>query len=182
MLNKKIATSSGVALAALFAFSPLGACRDVSHFSSHGDRFQGEVVAGSFVRSGVAENTQACVTIDTDHLQDAPGTLTTSDGRFKSTPLRPIPQLWHDPLSTLAFGDGRVQNLVYAATPLIGDAGPEEAQDIFVVISLMQQDRHIEVRLLRGAPQTDAGATPPGVASTVFAVFHLERERGPCSF
>ena len=88
--------------------------------------------------------------------------------------------MYHE--ATAAFGDGRVQNLVYAATPLIGDSGPEEAQDVFVVISLMQQDRHVEVRLLRGAPQADAGATPPGVASAVFAVFHLERERGPCEF
>lgn len=157
-------------------------CRDVSSFSSHGDRFRGAVVNGSFLRSGVAENTTACVTLDTDHLQDSPGTITTSDGRFQATALRPIPQIWHDPLSTLDFGDGRVQNLVYAATPLRGDSGPEEVQDIMVVISLMQQDRHVEVRLLRGAPPVDAGTTPPGVASAVFAVFHLERERGSCAF
>ena len=185
----KTTTTSSATQAAQVAFLGLlglaavvGACRDVSQFKSHGDRYQGTVTGGNFVRSGIAENTQACLTIDTDHLQDAPGAITTSDGRFNATPLRPIPQIWHDPLSTLAFGDGRVQNLVYAATPLIGDGGPEEAQDVFVVLSLMQQDRHVEVRLLRGAPQADAGAVPAGVASTVFAVFHLERERGPCAF
>lgn len=177
---KKTTTSSLLAIAA--SVGALAACRDVSNFTSHGDRFQGAVTGGNFVRSGVAENTQACLTLDTDHLQDAPGTITTSDGRFNATSLRPIPQIWHDPLSTLAFGDGRVQNLVYAATPSIGDGGPEEAQDVFVVVSLMQQDRHVEVRLLRGAPQADAGAVPAGVASTLFAVFHLERERGPCAF
>ena len=108
-------------------------------------------------------------------------TLTTSDGRFTNTALRPIPQLWHDPLSTLDFGDGRIQNLVYAVSPQPGDAGAEEAQDVFVVLSLMQSNR-IEVRLLRGAPQTDAGAPPPGVALPLFAVFHLEREQRRCSF
>lgn len=169
-----------IVLAACFGVG-LFACRDLSKFSSRGDRYQGTITNGSFVRTGVSEDTKLCLTLDTDHLQDAPGALTTSDGRFRAAPLRPIPQIWHDPLSTLDFGDGRVQNLVYAVTPLVGDGGVEEAQDVFVVLSLMQS-KHIEARLLRGAPQIDAGAPPPGVASAVFAVFHLEREEGPCAF
>lgn len=183
-MRKTTTIASSVALATLLIIGvgALSACRDVAQFSSHGDRFQGKVVNGRFLRTGVAENTAACLTLDTDRLQDTPGTLTTSDGRFNATPLRPIPQIWHDPLSTLDFGDGRVQNLLYAATPLAGDAGPEEAQDVFVVVSLMQQDHHVEVRILRGAPPADAGAAPAGVASAVFAVFHLEREKGPCEF
>jgi hypothetical protein len=159
------------------------ACRDVSRFSSKGDRFEGNVVKGSFVRSGVADDVRMCLTLDTDHLQDFPGTLTTSDGRFRGATLRPIPQIWHDPLSTLSFGDGRVQNLVYAASPvrLPGDAGEAEAQDVLVIVSLMQSD-HVEVRLMRGAPQTDAAAPPPGVAGALFGVFNLDRQPGPCAF
>lgn len=156
-------------------------CRDVTRFSSRGDRFEGAVVKGSFVRSGVVEDARMCLTLDTDRLQDAPGSITTSDGRFKQTPLRPIPQIWHDPLSTLSFGDGRVQNLVYAASPLVGEAGVEESQDILVIVSLMQTD-HVEVRLMRGAPQTDGGQRPSGVASTVFGIFNLDRAPGPCAF
>ncbi len=139
------------------------------------------MVKGSFVRSGLGEDVRMCLTLDTDHLQDVPGTITTSDGRFHATALRPIPQIWHDPLSTLSFGDGRVQNLVYAASPIPGDAGPEEAQDVLIVISLMQTD-HVEVRLLRGAPQSDAGLPPPGTASALFGVFNLDRQSGPCAF
>jgi hypothetical protein len=156
-------------------------CRDVSRFSSKGDRFEGAVVKGSFVRSGVIEDARMCLTLDTDHLQDAPGALTTTDGRFRLTPLRPIPQFWHDPLSTFTFGDGRVQNLMYAATPMT-DAGSRS--DILVIVSLMQTD-HIEVRLLRGAPETDAGpsgAPAPGAEAAVFGVFNLDRQPGPCSF
>jgi hypothetical protein len=145
------------------------ACRDNSRFSSRGDRFQGPVVRGSFVRAGFAEDVSMCLTLDTDHLQDAPGTISTSDGRLKAVPLRPIPQIWHDPLSTLSFGDGRTQNLVYAATP-------NDAQDVMVVVSLMQSD-NIEVRLVRGAPEADGG---PG--SSVFGVFNLEKQIGPCGF
>lgn len=147
----------------------LVACRDNSRFSSRGDRFQGAVVKGSFVRAGFGEDVEMCLTLDTDHLQDTPGSISTSDGRLKSVPLRPIPQVWHDPLSTLSFGDGRTQNLVYAATP-------SDTQDLMVIVSLMQSD-NVEVRLLRGAPETDGG---PG--SSVFGVFNLTKQTGPCSF
>lgn len=156
-------------------------CRDSSRFATHGDHFEGDVVKGNFVRSGIAPDAKMCLTLDTDHLQDAPGFLWSSDGRFQQAPLRPIPQIWHDPLSTLNFGDGRVQNLVYAVSPLPLDAGAAEAQDVMVIVSLMQSD-HIEVRLLRGAPQNDAGPAPEGVASALFGVFNLDWQPGPCAF
>ena len=179
---RPVKSLAGLSIAAALASSLVTVgCRDTSRFSSRGDRFQGDVVKGSFVRSGMGEHVSMCLTLDTDHLQDAPGTITTSDGRFRATALRPIPQIWHDPLSMLSFGDGRVQNLVYAAAPLPGEAGAEEAQDVMVVVSLMQTD-HVEVRLLRGAPQTDAGLPPPGTASALFGVFNLDRQPGPCAF
>lgn len=171
-------------LAFVAAFTALGAlgvgalgCRDLSRFSSHGDGFEGPVVKGSFVRSGVDENARVCVTLDTDHLQDRPGALWSSDGRFLATPLRPIPQLWHDALSTLAFGEGRVQNLLYVAAPT------GETEDVVVVVSLLQSG-NVEVRLLRGAPpatpasDADAGASKPNI----FAVFNLVRRLGPCGY
>jgi hypothetical protein len=137
----------------------LVACRDVSGFTTHGDRFEGPVVEGDFVRSGVDPGTTLCLTLDTDHLQDSPGTVSTSDGRFRSVLLRSIPQIWHDPLSTLAFGEGRVKNLLYVAaatTPFADGNGP----DAFVVVSLMQSG-NVEVRLLRGAPSgTSDGGSP----------------------
>lgn len=151
------------------------ACRDLSGFSTtDGDRYQGAVVNAGFVLAGMDKDTQACVTLDTDHLQDQPGTIATSDGMFPHVALRPIPQIWHDPLSTLTFGEGRLKNLVYVAKSADGD--------VFVVISLMQSG-DVEVRLLRGAP----GISPDGSANgasggNLFAVFSLSREQGPCSF
>ncbi len=151
-----------------------GGCRDVTRFSSGSGSFEGAVVQGDFVRSGVAADARLCMTLDTDHLQDAPGVVWTTDGRFANSPLRPIPQIWHDPLSQMSFGDGRVQNLVYVATPAT------ENEDVMVVVSLMNSGG-IEVRLLRGAPTTvDAGApdkTPP----PLFAVFTLDRRSVPCA-
>jgi hypothetical protein len=172
-----------VAMAAVLATS-IG-CKAVSRFSSKdGDHFEGDVVKGSFVRAGVADDAKMCLLLDAAHLQDAPGTFSTSDGRFKNAPLRPIPQIWHDPLSTMTFGEGRSQNLVYVASPSpVADGGATsgDAQDVMVFLSLMDQGG-LEVRLLRGAPVADSGTSMPAVASPMFGVFTLDRRDGACSF
>ncbi len=168
--------------AAWAAACALVACRDVSRFSTHGDHYEGSVVQGSFVRAGIADDTRLCLSLDADHLQDAPGSVSSSDGRFRDTPLRPIPQLWHDPLSTLSFGEGRTRNLVYVATAAVADGGGTGTAggegDVMLVVSLMQSG-DVEVRALRGAPPTaEAGAA----GANVFGVFTLARAEGPCSF
>ena len=165
-------------LSLVLAIAFAAACRDVSRYSTHGDHYEGDVVKGSFVRSGIGEDAKMCLVLDAEHLQDTPGTLSTSDGRFRATPLRPIPQLWHDPLSTLSFGDGRRQNLVYVASPL-ADGG--DTQDVMVVMSLMAEGG-IEMRLMRGAPQADAGVPGAATAPPMFGVFTLDRREGTCSF
>jgi len=153
-------------------------CRDAGRYSTKGDHYEGDIAKGSFVRSGLGEDAKLCLVLDAEHLQDGPGTITSSDGRFRSTPLRPIPQIWHDPLSTLSFGDGRRQNLVYVATPL-ADAG--DGGDIMVVLSLMNEGG-VEIRMVRSAPQTDGGAPTASSTPPVFGVFTLDRREGTCSF
>jgi hypothetical protein len=178
-MNRAVGVLTGLVCVLTFAIG----CRDLSRFTSGGDRFEGPVVHGDFVRAGVDPSVTVCMTIDTDHLQDTPGRISSSDGRFKTEPLRPIPQLWHDPLSTLSFGEGREKNLVYVASPSASFADGGDGGDVMVVVSLMTTGA-IEVRLLRGAPPAnaaDAGATtaPP---SNVFAIFDLARQSGPCSY
>lgn len=148
----------------------LAGCRDLSSFSTGGDRYEGSVVQAAFVLAGIDAGTDGgprlCLSLDTDRLQDAPGKISTSDGRFSGSPLRPIPQIWHDPLSTLDFGDGRAKNLVYvatASTPFADGSG----SDVFAIVSLMESGS-VEVRLLR--------------SDNVFAVFVLSRQKGACSF
>lgn len=162
---------SAFALRSLFAVSSFvlalacGGCRDVARFDSNGDHYEGSVIAAEFVRTGVETGTTLCLTLDTNRLDDAPGTVSSSDGRFARTPLVPMPPVAHDPLSTLSFGTGRTRNLLFGAHA-VTDAG--EA-DVLVVVSLMDSG-NVEVRLVK-----------PGSPS-VFAIFPLERRVGVCPF
>ena len=162
-------TARGVVLLALLA-----GCQDTSRFTTKHDHYEGTVVEGNFVRAEVNLGTRMCVTLDADRLQDAPGFLTTSDGRFRDTPIRPIPQVWHDSVSTLTFGEGRERNVLYGATP---DPTVDPGGDVMIVLSLLSSG-DIEVRILRGAPAAPGG--PP--KSHVFAVFPLQRTPGACTF
>jgi len=167
-------------VALLLASLALVGCRDLSGFATHGDSFAGGVTNTGVDLAGVDSSTNLCLTLDTDHLQDAPGSIWTSDDRFHAVPMRPIPQIWSDPLSTLQFGQGREKNLVYvarASTPF----GDGQGDDVFVVLSLMQSG-DIEARLLRGAPVAAADGGVASSQTTVFAVFDTKRQSGPCSF
>jgi hypothetical protein len=168
------------------------ACHDLSSFASgSGGYYEGPVVGAGFVKTGLGDS-RMCLTVDTTQLQTAPGAISTNDGLFHRTPLRPIPQLWQDPLSTLTFGEGRIQNALYvargapqsdgAAGAEAGPTGPGgQGGDVFVVISFMVAG-DIEVRLLRGAPpmagDEDAGSGPPDL----FGVFVLSRGTGTCPY
>jgi hypothetical protein len=169
-----------VSAAALTGAAAAG-CRDLSSFTTgNGSSYEGPVVSADFVRAGIDQGTRLCVTIDADHLQDSPGTLSTSDGRFHAVPMRTIPQIWQDPLSTLSFGEGRVKNLVYvaaASTPFADANG----SDVYVVVSLMQSG-DVEVRLIRGAPGTVTKGAPSTTGGNLFAVFDLSRQSVPCSY
>jgi hypothetical protein len=157
-------------------------CRDLSSFSTGSGSFQGPVVPAAFVLSGLGNDggvdVSLCLTLDTDHLQDAPGTLSTSDGLFEATPLRPIPQIWQDPLSTLNFGEGRTKNLLYIATPQ-PQAG--NTADVNVIVSLMASGS-VEVRLVRGAPSLGPAGGVTSGPTNLFAIFTLSKQPTACPF
>ncbi len=182
-LGREAVTVGHAAVAAL----ALCACHNLSSFSTaSGGYYEGAIVGSSFVRSGLGDAVRMCLLIDTDHLQDAPGTISTDDGRFEKTALRPIPQFFQDPLSSFNFGEGRIQNVLYvagaAATEggLEGGAPAEPSGDVFVVISFMSSG-DIEVRLLRGAPPVPGNAKSAGPPN-LFGVFNLSRGAGSCPF
>ena len=154
-------------LAGVAVLASLVGCRDLERWSSGDGRYEGSVTNASFVRAGIAESTKMCLTFDASHLEDRPGSLTSSDGRFAAAPLVPIAPLAHDPLALLAFGADRSKNLVFAVRAE-SDAG---ASDVLAIVSLMDSG-DAEVRLLRPST-TDSG---------VFAVFALQKKEWPCSF
>jgi hypothetical protein len=182
MRRSRLLGVSAAVAAVAFTVAGVTGCRDLSGFSTGSGSFQGQVVPASFILSGIGgdggTDVSLCLTLDTDHLQDAPGAVSTSDGVFSATTLRPIPQLWQDPLSTFNFGEGRTKNLLYIATP---QPGSGNTADVTVIISLMASG-DVEVRLLRGAPSlSPEGGTPSG-STNLFAVFTLTKQPTPCPF
>lgn len=181
----KLGRRRAATLAASITAASLFGCHEVSDFStSSGGSYQGSITGAHFVRTGIGASVRMCLAIDADRLQDAPGTISTSDGLFQKAALRPIPQFWQDPLSTFNFGEGRIQNVLYVASENAADTGTPlgASGDVFVVLSFMVAGT-IEVRLLRGAPGApaagdDGGAGPP----SLFGVFSLTRESGSCPF
>ncbi len=162
--------------ALLVGLAVLAGCTDTTKWTSEpGESWCGDVTAASFVRAGMAEGTKMRLELDADSLQSAPGRVWTSPfesgERLAGARLRVVPQLLHDPLSTLQFGEGRVKNAI-----AIADLDGAKSQ-VFVVISLLQSG-DVEVRLLRGASPGSAAA--PDEPSQLFGVFRLERAKGTC--
>ena len=151
-------------------------CNDVTRFSTDPDEsYCGSIIPGPFVRKGFEPGVRMRMTFNADRLADLPGVISTDDGSLSNAPLRPIPQLANDPLSTLQFGEGRQRNLLLVV-------GVEDGQTAFAVVSLMDSG-DVEVRIVRGAP------LPPGVTAQpvqesreLFGVFPLARQRGTCGF
>jgi hypothetical protein len=163
----------------LFSMLALAACKDVSRFSTGpGESYCGQIVDASFVRRGFIGTPRLRMTFDADHLGDSPGLLSTDDQLLVNVPMRPLPELSHDPLSTFNFGEGRDKNLLFAVDP----SDPAKGPTITVVVSLMHSG-DAEVRLVRGAPATDGGSAGAGDGAPLFGVFApLIRRPGQCSF
>jgi hypothetical protein len=158
----------------------LGGCRDIDRFDTGDDEaYCGTIVTAPFVREGFATNLRVRLRIDTDQLDSVPGTITTDDTAgpcapeplFQDAELRVTPDVLHDPLSTLEFGEGRDMNLVtWARSPCQGP--------MLAVVSLMKND-DVELRLLRPPSSPLAAGEDPGGG---YALFQLRRQEGTCGF
>lgn len=160
-----------LALAAILPLAGVATagCKDTSDFTTReGESYCGNVVQGAFVRVGLAPDVTMRMSYDADAATTTPGRVATSDGLLRDAPMRPIAAMFHDPLSTLDFGEGRRKNYLYTADSARGGG------TVTVVVSLMESGK-VEVRLLRGAVGNDT-------TTEVFGVFPLERRRGGCGF
>lgn len=171
----------------LLASLALLSCKDIEQYSTQeGEVYRGQIVDACFMRRGFRAGTELCMTFDASRTGLGPGVLSTSDHQLMDTPLRVVPELLHDPLSTLSFGEGRDRNLVYSVTPRPLDAEEEAGaahatSDVMAVLSFMHGG-NAEVRLLRGAPPSGAPSCPDS-GEALFGVFApLTKQPGPCSF
>ena len=149
-------------------------CQDVDDYSTKPDEsYCGSVVEGPFVRDGFAPEVRLRLTFDAAAISSGPGMVTTDDGLFTEAKLTPIPQIFHDQLSTLSFGEGRKRSMLYAVTPTRVQGGAP----LTAVVSLMDGG-NVEVRIFRAgdASQTDT----PSLAASYFGVFPLTRQKGTC--
>lgn len=176
-------------LAALLATLALS-CRNLERFDTPGNAaFCGPLVAGPNFHDGlvgeqqIAALLQMKLKLDTSQLgafsnnemvrlgflssNDAESGLCSADGGplFKSSPLRAIPQLDHDTLSTLSFGEGHDEDFfAWIDSTCQGT--------MLALVSLLRKG-DVELRLFKPAalPPPDAKAAErPG-----YALFYLHR-------
>jgi hypothetical protein len=169
-----------VAFAVLSFASPGLGCKDLSSFTTEsGESYCGDILDATFVRNGFPSPLKMRMTFDADHTSDRPGELSTSDGFLTNAPMRPITELFSDPLLMLQFGEGRDKNFIYMVDP----TDPAQGPTVTVVLSLLHSGE-AEVRLIRGANAIGGDASPqPADGPPLFGVFSpLRREMSQCSF
>ena len=103
---------------------------------------------------------------------DAENGLCSDQALFNSAPIRAIPQLYHDTLSTLSFGEGHDEDFFAFVD--------STCQGTMVSLVSLLRNGNVEVRLFKPAQLPDEGAGPdkrPG-----YAVFYLTRRDSGCEF
>ncbi|HEU5075443.1 MAG TPA: hypothetical protein VFU02_14730 [Polyangiaceae bacterium] len=166
------------------------ACADLSEYQLEADEaYCGAMVSApvfhsGFVPEGEPPALRLRLHLDIDALTTTPGTLTSDDRAnglckssdqplFDEAPLRAIPEVLHDPISTLEFGQGREHTFfAYVDSTCQGS--------MLAVVSLMKS-KDVEVRLFKPAAMTKSDA--PAAKSSGYALFHLKPfETDRCGF
>jgi hypothetical protein len=160
-------------------------CRDLGSFESKpGEAYCGAIIGqpefqDGFVKQNQPPSLELGLVLDTDRLTSRPGELSSNDALtgmcaapgapqrlFDNAPLRAIPEVDHDVLSALTFGEGHVHDFfAWVDSSCQGT--------MLAVVSLMKNNQ-VELRLFKPARVPQPGATPfdkPG-----FAVFHLSAQ------
>lgn len=173
--------------AALLAFFVvLAACTDLEHFSTSQDEsYCGSIAGEKSFRTGLSGTLRMRLVLDASLLDGpgSPGTLWTFDAAddggeplLSGAPLRRIASMDNDALSRPEFGEGRLQNRIYAVAPK--RAGEEP---LFAVLSLVNDGR-VEVRLMRPGRATSPESPAPPGEGPLFGAFSLTKKAGTCGF
>jgi hypothetical protein len=168
----------------------LAACSDLSKYQlSDNEAYCGSMVSAplfhsGFVPQGAPPALRLRLHLDIDALTTTPGTLTSDDRTrglckdndqplFDEAQLRAIPEVLHDAISTLEFGQGREHSFfAYVDSTCQGT--------MLAVVSLMK-NQDVELRLFKPAAQSASDA--PAAESSGYALFYLKpRETANCGF
>jgi len=182
--------------ASLVALSSALSCRNLDRFDTRGNAaFCGDLVSGpsfhdGFIPAGQPAVLRMKLTLDTSQISSFaenkgafPGHLTSNDidtglcsangqALFESSPLRAIPQVDHDTISTLTFGEGHDEDF-------FGWTDSTCQGTMLALVSLLRNG-DVELRLFKPAPLPEPDAGPekrPG-----FGLFYLQRNDKGCGF
>ena len=176
----------------------VASCHNLDSFNSKpGDAYCGAIIGAAapasdpnkpafqagFVPEGQPPTLELALTLDTSKLTSEPGILRSNDALnglcsanseplFQDAPLRAIPELDHDALSTLSFGEGHVHDFFAWVD--------STCQGTMVAVVSLMKNNQVEIRLFKPARLPPPNAAPgekPG-----FAVFQLEAKKGGCGF
>lgn len=173
-------------LGALGAFGFFG-CHNLDGFDTKpGDEYCGTIIGGvfqaGFVPKDQPPNLELGMTLDTSKLTSEPGILRSNDAKtglcsanaqplFQNAPLRAIPALDHDALSTLTFGEGHEHDFfAYVDSTCQGT--------MVAVVSLLKNNL-VELRLFK--PERLPPPDPTPAQTPGFAVFQMTVQKGGCA-
>jgi len=174
-------------LALLVVVASAVACRNIDRFdalkpAAYCGGITGAFQAG-FIPAGSPPSLELRLQLDTSSLTDRPGSITTNDAGtgicgeralFEEASLRAVPEILHDALSQLEFGEGHEHDFfAWVDSTCKGT--------MLAVVSLMHNGA-VEVRLLKPGP--DLPPPPVTDASNLagFALFYTQRHANGCGF
>ena len=171
-------------------------CHNLDGFDTKpGFAYCGSIIGAPAFQAGFVPEDQPpqlalTLTLDTSKLTSEPGILRSNDAGtglcgtqplFQGAPLRAIPEVDHDALSTLTFGEGHEHDFfAWVDSTCQGT--------MLAVVSLMKNN-YVEMRLFKPERLPPPGATPAETPG--FAVFQLnqtaqaqpgEVQKGGCTF
>ncbi|MEP7052355.1 MAG: hypothetical protein ABJB12_18455 [Pseudomonadota bacterium] len=172
---------------ALFGACAAFGCHNLDGFDTkNGDAYCASILRqpafqDSFQPTGHPPDLQLALTLDTSKLTSEPGHLRSNDAvgglcgdrpLFQEAPLRAIPEVDHDVISALSFGEGHEHDFfVWVDSTCQGT--------LLGVVSLLKNDQ-VELRLFKPAHKPAPDAPPD--QSPGFAVFHFYAQKGGCDF
>jgi hypothetical protein len=170
-------------------------CRDLERFDTHGNgAYCGELVRGPSFTDGFIDGEPSPplrmrLTLDTSQLSalsgkaSSPGRLTSNDAQnglcsaqgqalFSDSKLRGIPQVDHDAIGAMTFGDGHDEDFFAWVD--------SRCQGTMLSVVSLLRNGDVELRLFK--PALSPRAEAPVSERPGFALFYLRRSEQGCDF